>query len=43
MAAQIAVCLAEGMVLAKNVSAVGWMDVEKVVSGDGLMAENWVQ
>ena len=43
MAAQMAVCLAEGMVLAKNVSAVGWMDVEKAARGDGLMVENWVQ
>ena len=39
----MAVCLAEGMVLAKNVSADGWMYVEEDARGDGLMAENWVQ
>ena len=43
MAAQIAVCLAERMVLARIVSAVGGMDVEKAERGAGLMAENWVQ
>ena len=43
MAAQRAACLDEGIVLAKKVSAVGWMDVKKDTRGDGLMAENWVQ
>ena len=39
----MAVCLAEGMVLAKNISADGYMCVKNDARGDGLMAENWVQ
>ena len=43
MAAQMADCLAERMVLTKNVSAFGWMGMKEAARGDGYMAVTWVQ
>ena len=36
-------CLAERMVLTKNVSAFCWMGVNEVARGPGLMAVTWAQ